>query len=74
MYNYVALWIRFITLIILAVAVTVIFLFFGRKKFKKWEKVLTVTMAVALVLLGGGFTLKSLTAPEIKTIIAISQN
>ena len=74
MYNYVALWIRFITLIILAVVVTAIVLFLGRKKFKKWEKILTVTMAAALVLLGGGSTLKSLTVPEIKTIVGIYES
>lgn len=70
MYNFVALWVRLITLILLAVVLTAIVLFFGRKKFKKWEKIVAVCLAVLLVLLGGGSTLKSLIAPEIKTIVA----
>lgn len=69
MYNFIGLWIRLITLILLAVVLTVIVLFFGRKKFKKCEKVVSVCLAVFLVLLGGGYTLKSLVSPDIKTIV-----
>jgi hypothetical protein len=40
MYSFIALWIRLISLTLLAVILTAIVLFFGRKKFKKWEKLL----------------------------------
>ena len=69
MYNFIALWIRLITIVLLAVAVTSIALFFGRKKFKKWEKITSLCLAVLLVLLAGGSTLKSLVSPDIKTIV-----
>ena len=69
MYNFIALWIRLITIVLLAVAVTSIALFFGRKKFKKWEKIISLCLAVLLVLLAGGSTLKSLVSPDIKTIV-----
>ena len=69
MYNFIALWIRLITIVLLAVAVTSTALFFGRKKFKKWEKIISLCLAVLLVLLAGGSTLKSLVSPDIKTIV-----
>ncbi len=69
MYNFIALWIRLITLILLVGILTVVVLFFGRKKFKKWEKIVSVCIAVLLVLLGGGSTLKSLVSPDIKTVV-----
>lgn len=68
MYNFVALWIRLITLILLAVVLTAIVLFFGRKKFKKGEKIVSVCLALLLVLFGGGSTIKSLVSPDIKTV------
>lgn len=74
MFNFVALWVRLITLILLAVVLTAIVLFFGRKKFKKWEKIVSVCLAALLVLLGGGSTLKSLIAPDIKTAVGIYQS
>ena len=69
MYNFVAIWIRLISLILLAVALMVVVLLFGRKKFKKLEKIVAVCSAVLLVLLGGGSTLKSLMLPDIKTVV-----
>ncbi len=69
MYNFIALWIRLITLILLAVVLTAIVLFFGRKKFKKWEKIVSVCMAVLLVMLGGGSAIKSVVSPDIKTVV-----
>ena len=68
-YNLVALWIRLMVLVLLAVALTAVALFFGRKKFKKWEKIVSVCLAVLLVLLGGGSTLKLLILPDIKTVV-----
>ena len=69
MYNFVALWIRLITVILLVVVLAAVVLFFGRKKFKKWEKIVCICMAVLLLVLGGGYTLKSLALPDIKTIV-----
>ena len=68
MYNFVALWVRLIEIILLMVILTAIVLFFGRKKFKKWEKIVCICMAVLLLVLGGSYTLKSLASPDIKTI------
>ncbi len=69
MYNFIALWIRLITVVLLAVVLTAIVLFFGRKKFKKREKILSLCLAVLLVLLGGSSTLKSLVLPDVKTVV-----
>jgi len=74
MYNFVALWIRLIALILLSAVLTVIVLFLGRKSFKKREKIVSVCAAVLLVALGGGSTLKSLIAPEVKTIVGIYES
>ena len=69
MYSFIALCIRLIWLIFLVVIVTAIVLFFGRKEFKKWEKIVSIGMAVLLVILGGGSTIKSLVSPDIKTVV-----
>ena len=74
MYNFIALWIRLISLIFLAVILTAIVLFFGRKKFKKWEKSVCICMAVLLLVLGGGSTIKSLVLPNIKTVVGIYES
>ena len=74
MYNFIALWIRLISLIFIAVILTAIVLFFGRKKFKKWEKIVSICMAVILVILGGGSTIKSLVSPDIKTVVGTYQS
>ena len=74
MYSFIALWIRLISLIFLAVILTAIVLFFGRKKFKKWEKIVSICMAVLLVILGGGSTIKSLVSPNIKTVVGTYQS
>ncbi len=69
MYNFVALWVRLIEIIFLTVILTAIVLFFGRKQFKKWEKIVCLCMAVFLLVFGGGSTLKSIVAPDVKTIV-----
>ena len=69
MYNFVALWVRLIEIILLTVILTTIVLFLGRKKFQKWEKIVCLCMAVFLLVLGGGSTLKSLVVPDVKTIV-----
>lgn len=69
MYNFIALWVRLIALLILAGVLTAVVLFLGRKKFTKWEKILSVCLALLLVILGGGSTLKSLIRPEVNTIV-----
>lgn len=69
MYNFVALWVRLIEIILLTLILTAIVLYFGRKKFKKWEKIVSICMAVLLVILGGGSTIKSLVSPDIKTVV-----
>lgn len=74
MYSFIALWIRLISLIFFAVILTAIVLFFGRKKFKKWEKIVSICMAVLLVILGGGSTIKSLVSPNIKTVVGTYQS
>lgn len=74
MYNFVALWVRLIEIILLTVILTAIVLFFGRKKFKKWEKIICICMAVLLLVLGGGYTFKSLVAPDVKTITGIFES
>ena len=74
MYNFVALWVRLIEIILLTVILTAIVLFFGRKKFKKWEKIVSICMAVLLVILGGGSTIKSLVSPNIKTVVGTYQS
>ena len=71
MFNLVALWVRLIEIFFLIVIVTAIVLFFGRKQFKKWEKIVTICLAVFMLVLGGGFTFKSLVAPDVKTITGI---
>ena len=53
---------------------TAIVLFFGRKKFKKWEKIVCICMAVLLLVLGGGSTIKSLVLPDIKTVVGIYES
>lgn len=68
MHNFIALWVRLIEIILLTVTVTAIVLFFGRKQFKKWEKIACICMAAVLLVLGGGYTFKSLVAPDVKTI------
>ena len=74
MYSFIALWIRLISLIFLAVILTAIVLFFGRNKLKKWEKIVSICMAVLLVILGGGSTIKSLVSPNIKTVVGTYQS
>ena len=74
MYNFVALWIRIIALIFLVSILLAIVLFFGRKKFKKWEKIVAVCLALLLLLLGSGYTLKSLIAPDVKTVVGIYES
>lgn len=74
MYNFVALWVRLIEIIFLTVIVTAIVLFFGRKQFKKWEKIVTICLAVLMLVLGGGYTFKSLVAPDVKTITGIFES
>lgn len=74
MYSFIALWIRLITLVLLAVVLTAVVLFFGRKKFEKWEKIASICMAVLLVILGGGSTIKSLVSPDIKTVVGTYQS
>lgn len=69
MYHFIALWVRLIALLILAGVLTAVVLFLGRKKFTKWEKILSVCLALLLVILGGGSTLKSLIRPEVNTIV-----
>ena len=74
MFNLVALWVRLIEIFFLIVIVTAIVLFFGRKQFKKWEKIVTICLAVFMLVLGGGFTFKSLVAPDVKTITGIFES
>ena len=74
MYNFVALWVRLIEIILLTVILTAIVLFFGRKKFKKWDKIVCICMAVLLLVLGGGSTIKSLVLPDIKTVVGIYES
>lgn len=68
MFSFVALYVRLIEIFFLTAIATAIVLFFGRKHFKKWEKIATICLAVFMLVLGGGFTFKSLVAPDIKTI------
>ena len=60
-----------IWLVIIGVAGAAVVLFFGRKQFKKWEKIFTVALALVLVLLGGGSTLGALIAPDVQTVVGV---
>ena len=63
-----------ITVILLVVVLAAVVLFFGRKKFKKWEKIVCICMAVLLLVLGGGSTIKSLVLHDIKTVVGIYES
>ncbi len=66
-----ALWIRLLGFVIFGIAGMAVVLFFGRKQFKKWEKIFTVALALVLVLLGGGSTLGALIAPDVQTVVGV---
>lgn len=70
MFNPIALLVRLIFLVLIAMSAVAIALFFGRKRLKKWEKTAVCIMAAILLLLGGAGTLKSLISPELKTVEA----
>ncbi|MGN0492664.1 MAG: hypothetical protein ACI4F7_03365 [Acutalibacteraceae bacterium] len=67
MFNFCALWIRLIFLAVIGLIGIFLVLFFG-KKLKGWEKITAVVLAVALIALGGGSTLKALIKPKVKTV------
>ncbi len=68
MYNFSALWLRVVFLVVIALLLVFILLVFG-KRFKLYERLITVAVAIALIILGGGFTLKSAINPKIKTVV-----
>ncbi len=74
MLNYIALYIRLFWLVFIAVLALTIVLCIGRKKFKKWEKIIAVFMAVALLVLGSFSTMNALISPDIRTIDGIFQS
>lgn len=68
MYNYSALWLRLAWLVILGLILIFIMLFFGRN-YKMWERIVAIVCAIALIILGGGSTLKATINPKVKTIV-----
>lgn len=68
MYNYSALWLRLAWLVIIGLILIFIMLFFGRN-YKMWERIVAIVCAIALIILGGGSTLKATINPKVKTIV-----
>lgn len=74
--NFIALWIRIITIILVAIIGIVIVFWVGKKQFKTLEKIVTIVLILGLILLGyiGSSTRKSLINPDIKTFVGVYES
>ncbi len=68
MYNYSALWIRLVWLVIIGLIAVIIILLFG-KSFKIRERIVALVLAIALIILGGSSTFKAIINPKVETIV-----
>ena len=71
MYNFAALWVRLIGIVLVVVLGLAVILILGRKRLNRSEKIIITVLVLGLVLLGGSETAASLIKPEIKTVDVI---